>query len=125
MKQEDIIMEIRKICGNVNKIPAVGWHFIFNNRHIFFSINDNDGGMLRFCVPHIANAGDYDAERVYEAINDTNRKVKYVKAVRLDCDSVAINYDHRTSSDEKAEIVVRHILKVLDFGSVYLAKQLN
>ena len=125
MRQEDIIIEIRKICGSVKKMPVVGWHFVFNNRHIFFSTNDKDGGMLRFCVPHIANVGDFDLERVNEALNDTNRNVKYVKAVRLDCGSVAINYDHRASLDETAESIVKQIRRTLDFGSPYLVRQLE
>lgn len=35
MKQEVIVNEIRRMCGNVKFIPSLGWHFKYKNKCIF------------------------------------------------------------------------------------------
>lgn len=102
----------------------MGWHFIYNERH-FIYMTERDGGMIRFCVPHLIKTDKYDTERLSEAINETNRKVKFIKAVKLSCGSVSLDYDHKITSDETAEIIVPHIINVLDFASTYLLGKLG
>lgn len=124
MRQEEIVNEIRKKCKNVEFIPAMGWHFVYNRWHCFYMPEKNEG-MLRFCVPHLFKASEYENERLTEAINETNRNVKFIKAVILDCGSVSLDYDHKTTSDETAETIVPHIINALDFASNYLSTRLN
>ena len=81
--------------------------------------------MIRFCVPHLIKADEYDTEFLSEAINDTNRNVKFIKVVKLDCGSVSLNYDHKTVSDESADTIVPHIINALDFASNYLLNKLK
>lgn len=124
MRQEEIMNEIKKKCGNVEVLPAKGWHFIYNKRHYFYMIGKKEE-MIRFCVPHLIKASDYDEEQLTEAINETNRNVKFIKAVLLDCGSVSLNYDHKTTTDETAETIVPHIINALNFASNYLFNRLN
>lgn len=124
MRQEEIVNEIIKKCGNAEIIPSMGWHFMHNGRN-FFYITGNDDGMIRFCIPHLVKADEYDAAQLSEAINDTNRSVKYIKVVKLDCGSVSLNYDHKTSPDETAADIVSHIITALDFASAYLLNKLK
>lgn len=49
MKQEEIVNEIKKKCGNVEHLPSVGWHFYYNRRHYVYMDRKNDA-MLRICV---------------------------------------------------------------------------
>lgn len=124
MRKEEIVNEIKKKCGKVEMLPVIGWHFIYNTRH-FFYINSNDDGIVRFCIPHLVKTDEYDMEQLLDAINDTNRSVKFIKVVKLDCGSVSLEYDHKMISDEKVEFIVPHIIDVLDFASIYLLDRLN
>lgn len=124
MIQDEIVKEIRKKCNHVEMLPSMGWHFIYNERHFFYMVGKNDG-MIRFCVPHLVKADGYDAVQLSEAINDTNRNVKFIKAVKLDCGSVSLDYDHKTTPDENTEMIVPHIINALDFASTYLLNKLN
>ena len=124
MRQEEIVNEIRKKCGDVEKLPSMGWHFIYHERHFFF-IAGRDDGMIRFSIPHLAKASEYDAGLLAEAINETNRNVKFIKAVILDCGSVSLGYDHKANADESAETIVPHIINSLDFASTYLLNKLE
>lgn len=81
--------------------------------------------MIRFCIPYLANVNRSDARVVFEAINETNRNVKFIKAVKLNCGSVSLDYDHKTTSDESAETIVPHIINALDFASTYLLNKLK
>lgn len=124
MRQEEIVNEIRKKCGNVEALSDVGWHFIYNKRHYFYMDGKNKG-MLRFCMPHLVMAAEYDSGQVSEVINETNRNVKFIKAVILDNGSISLDYDHKTTSDEAAETIVPHIIDALDFASNYLLNKLR
>lgn len=124
MRKEEIVNEIKKKCGKVEMLPDIGWHFIYNTRH-FFYINSNDDGIVRFCIPHLVKTDEYDMEQLLDAINDTNRSVKFIKVVKLDCGSISLEYDHKMISDEKVEFIVPHIIDVLDFASIYLLDRLN
>ena len=81
--------------------------------------------MIRFCVPHLIKANEYNADLLTDAINETNRNVKFIKAVKLDCGSVSLDYDHKTISDESADTIVPHIINALDFASNYLLNKLK
>ena len=124
MKQEEIVNEIRKKCGSVELMPSMGWYFSYNGRHFFYLIGKDDG-MMRFCVPHLVKAEDYDMTLLAESINDTNRNVKFIKAVKLECGSVSLNYDHKMIENESARNIVPHIINALDFASSYLLSRLN
>ena len=124
MRQEEIVNEIRKKCGHVEMLPQVGWHFIYNDRHFFYMAGRSEG-MIRFCVPHLIQADEYDTEFLSEAINDTNRNVKFIKVVKLDCGSVSLSYDHKIISDDIAESIVPHMIHALDFASAYLLDKLR
>lgn len=124
MRQEEIVNEIIKKCGNAEIIPSMGWHFMYNERNLFY-ITGKDDGIIRFCIPHLVKADEYESAQLSEAINDTNRSVKFIKVIRLDCGSVSLNYDYKTSSHETAEAIVSHIITALDFASAYLLNRLE
>lgn len=124
MRQEEIVNEIRKMCGHVEMLPSMGWHFMYHERHFIYIVGRNKG-MVRICIPHLVKANEYDAEILSDAINETNRNVKFVKAVKLDCGSVALNYDYKTSPMESVEMTIPHIINVLDQASSYLLIKLE
>ena len=111
MRQEEIVNEIRKKCGHVEMLPSMGWHFIYHDRHFFYMTG--------------IKANEYNTELLSDAINETNRNVKFIKAVKLDCGSVSLDYDHKTTSDESADTIVPHIINALDFASTYLLNKLK
>lgn len=116
--------EIKKKCGNVEYLASAGWHFSYNQRHYIY-MDGKDADMLRFCVPHLVKTSQYDGDLLSEAINETNRKVKFIKAVLLDCGSVSLNYDHRTTSEDSADIIIPHIINALDFAASFLLEKLQ
>ena len=105
-------------CGNV----AVNGLAFYLPRQAFLLY---DWDMIRFCVPHLVKANEYNTELLSDAINETNRNVKFIKAVKLDCGSVSLDYDHKTTSDESADTIVPHIINALDFASTYLLNKLK
>lgn len=123
MRQDEIVNEIRKKCGHVEMLPSMGWHFIYHDRHFFYMTGRSEG-MIRFCIPYLVKTDRYDAKVVSEAINDTNRDVKFIKAVKLDSGNISLDYDHKATSDESAETIVPHIIDALDFASNYLLNKI-
>lgn len=123
-KQTDVVNEIRKMCANVDCMLPMGWHFMYNERHFFYVHSSNDF-VIRFCIPHLVMASDYDASRVTEDVNETNKNVKYIKVIILDGGSISLDYDHWVTEGERMGDIVPHIIKALDFASVFLINKLN
>ncbi len=124
MRQEEIVNEIRKKCGHVEMLPSMGWHFIYHERH-FFYMTGKDDGMIRFCIPCLTEADRYDTRVVSEAINKTNKNVKFVKVVKLDSGHISLDYDHKTTPEDSAATIIPHIIDTLDFASTYLLDKLK
>lgn len=124
MRHEEIVNEIRKKCGHVNTLPLIGWHFTYHGRYFVYLPGEKED-MIRFCIPYLAKADRYDARVVSDAINETNRNVRFIKAVKLDSGNISLDYDHKTASDESAETIVPHIINALDFASTYLLNKLK
>ncbi len=55
-----------------------------------------------------------------EAVNETNRNVKFIKALLSEKDDakVSLDYDHKITDLESAKDIVPHIIKTLDFAVV-------
>lgn len=120
----NVIMEIKKICKEVEFLPILGYHFMHHGHHLMY-IPDSREGVLRFCVPHLLKAEDYDKSKLVNAVNETNKEVKYVKVIILDNGSVSLNYDHKMAKQEKVHEIVPHIIRALDFASDYLTNKLK
>ena len=123
-KQEEIKQEIIKLCGNTNKVPAFGWHFVYNDLHYFY-VPDKEHKFVRFTIPHIIKVNDMDIKDVTDIINETNREVKFIKAVILENSSISISYDHKIADQENIGHIVYHIINTLDFASNYLMKKIK
>lgn len=126
MKQEEIVNEIRRMCGQTLPMPSLGWHFKYKEQ-VYIYVVGRDESMIRFCIPFIAGLSSYSKELLKEAVNDTNRNVKYIKALLSDKDEakVSLDYDHKITEKESAKDIVPHIIKSLDFAAKYLAKRTN
>lgn len=119
MNTVDVIEQVEKICDSKTEIGN-GW-YCFIYRHVqFVSIPDSKNGTIRFSIPHLAKGSDCDKEQLEAAINETNRKMKYVKALVLKNGSIAINYDHKINKHDKACDIVPHMVMSLYCASVYL-----
>ena len=126
MKQEEIVNEIRRMCGNVKFIPSLGWHFKYKEQ-VYFYVVGKDETMIRFCIPFVARLSSQDKELLKEAVNDTNRNVKYIKAMLLEKDEVkvSLDYDHKVAGNESAKEIVPHIIKALDFAVGYFKERVR
>ena len=122
MRQEEIVNEIRKKCGHV-EMPQVGC--TLSTTTGIFLHDRKKWGDDRFCIPHLIIANEYDKEQLTDAINNTNKNVKFIKAVKLDCGSVSLDDDHKMTSEESADTIVPHIINALDFASTYLLNKLK
>ena len=83
MKQEEIVNEIRRMCSQTIQMPSLGWHFKYNQQ-VYFYVVGKDEGMIRFCIPFVAGLSSNDKELLKEAVNETNRNVKFIKALFLE-----------------------------------------
>ena len=123
MKQEEIVNEIRRMCGQTILMPSLGWHFKYNGQ-VYFYVVGKDESMVRFCIPFVARLPLYDKELLKEAVNETNRNVKFIKALLSEKDDakVSLDYDHKITDLESAKDIVPHIIKSLDFAVGFLER---
>ena len=123
MKQEEIVNEIRQMCGQTILMPSLGWHFKYNGQ-VYFYVVGKDESMVRFCIPFVARLPLYDKELLKEAVNGTNRNVKFIKALLSEKDDakVSLDYDHKITDLESAKDIVPHIIKSLDFAVGFLER---
>ena len=123
MKQEEIVNEIRRMCGQTILMPSLGWHFKYNGQ-VYFYVVGKDESMVRFCIPFVARLPLYDKELLKEAVNETNRNVKFIKALlsKKDDAKVSLDYDHKITDIESAKDIVPHIIKSLDFAVGFLER---
>ena len=86
-----------------------------------------DESMIRFCIPFVAGLLSNDKELLKEAVNETNRNVKFIKALLSDKDEakISLDYDHKITDKESAKDIVPHIINALDFAVKYLMKSLR
>lgn len=126
MKQEEIVNEIRRLCGQTILMPSLGWHFKYKEQ-VYIYVVGKDVSMIRFCIPFVAGLLSNDKESLKEAVNETNRNVKFIKALLSDKDEVKISldYDHKITDKESAKDIVPHIINALDFAVKYLMKSLR
>lgn len=126
MKQEEIVNEIRQMCGQTILMPSLGWHFKYNGQ-VYFYVVGKDESMVRFCIPFVAGLPLYDKKLLKDAVNDTNRNVKFIKALLSEKDDakVSLDYDHKITDIESAKDIVPHIIKSLDFAVRYLEERVR
>lgn len=126
MKQEEIVNEIRRLCGQTIPMPFLGWHFKYNGQ-VFFYVVGKDESMIRFCIPFVAGLLSNDKELLKEAVNETNRNVKFIKALLSEKDDakVSLDYDHKITDQESVKDIVLHIIKSLDFAVRYLEERVK
>ena len=126
MKQEEIVNEIRQMCGQTILMPSLGWHFKYNGQ-VYFYVVGKDESMVRFCIPFVARLPLYDKELLKEAVNETNRNVKFIKALLSEKDDakVSLDYDHKITDQESAKDIVPHIIKTLAFAVGYFKERIR
>lgn len=126
MKQEEIVNEIRQMCGQTILMPSLGWHFKYNGQ-VYFYVVGKDESMIRFCIPFVAGLSSLDKELLKDAVNDTNRNVKYIKVLLSEKkeSKVSLDYDHKITDNESAKDIVPHIIKALDFAARYLMEKIK
>lgn len=81
--------------------------------------------MIRISIPHVVNSKEYKKDEVDSAVNETNREVKFIKAMVLNNGSISLNYDHRISNGEDIDEIVEHIITTLYIASEYLVLKLK
>ena len=122
--KDSVIKEIKRQCGKI-RVLNNGWcHFVYHHLHYLY-IPDDSNGMIRISIPHVVNCNEYKKVEVDSAVNETNREVKFIKAMVLNNGSVSLNYDHRISKDEDVMEIVEHIITTLYMASEYLVLKLK
>ena len=126
MKQEEFVNEIRRMCGQTILMPSLGWHFKYKEQ-IYIYVVGKDESMIRFCIPFVTGLLSNDKELLKEAVNETNRKVKFIKALLYEKDDakVSLDYDHKITDLESAKDIVPHIIKTLDFAVGYFKERVR
>lgn len=123
MKQEEIVNEIRRLCGQTILMPSLGWHFKYKEQ-VYIYVVGKDESMIRFCIPFVAGLSSQDKDLRKEVVNDTNRNVKFIKALLSEKNDakVSLDYDHKITDLESAKDIVPHIIKSLDFAVRFLER---
>ena len=122
--KDSIIEKIKRQCGKV-RVLNNGWcHFVYRHLHYLY-IPDDSNGMIRISIPHVVNSKEYKKDEVDSAVNETNREVKFIKAMVLNNCIISLNYDHRISNGEDIDEIVEHIITTLYIASEYLVLKLK
>ena len=122
--KDPVIEEIKRQCGKI-RVLNNGWcHFVYHHLHYLY-IPDDSNGMIRISIPHVVNSNEYKKVEVDSAVNETNREVRFIKAMVLNNGSVSLNYDHWISKDENVMEIVEHIITTLYMASEYLVLKLK
>lgn len=126
MKQEEFVNEIRRMCGQTILMPSLGWHFKYKEQ-VYIYVVGKDESMIRFCIPFVTGLLSNDKELLKEAVNETNRKVKFIKALLSEKDDakVSLDYDHKITDLESAKDIVPHIIKTLAFAVGYFKERIR
>ena len=126
MKQEEFVNEIRRMCGQTIPTPSLGWHFKYKEQ-VYIYVVGKDESMIRFCIPFVTGLLSNDKELLKEAVNETNRKVKFIKALLSEKDDakVSLDYDHKITDLESAKDIVPHIIKTLAFAVGYFKERIR
>ena len=122
--KEQVVEEIKRMCGKVRMLNNGWYHFVYKHLH-FVNIPDENNNMIRISIPHICKDVEYGKKKLEKAINETNREVKYIKAMILGNGSISLNYDHKISDGERACDIVPHMIKTLYYASEYLMFKLQ
>ena len=114
------------MCGQTIPTPSLGWHFKYKEQ-IYIYVVGKDESMIRFCIPFVTGLLSNDKELLKEAVNETNRKVKFIKALLSEKDDakVSLDYDHKITDLEYAKDIVPHIIKTLDFAVGYFKERVR
>ena len=122
--KDQVIEEIKRQCGKV-RVLNNGWcHFVYHHLHYLY-IPDDTNGIIRLSIPHVVNSKEYKKEEVDSAVNETNREVKFIKAMILNNGSITLNYDHRISYGENIREIIEHIIRTLYIATEYLILKLK
>ena len=126
MKQEEIVNEIRRLCGQTILMPSLGWHFKYKEQ-VYIYVVGKDESMIRFCIPFVTGLLSNDKELLKEAVNETNRKVKFIKALLSEKDDakVSLDYDHKITDLEYAKDIVPHIITAIEINNRYIKARVS
>ena len=122
--QKHIIEEIRCRYGRVDNVLPAGWHFMFNQRHYLF-LPSPRADMARICIPHLALRRGCGVAQLSDAVNATNRSVRFVKAMTLENGAVAINYDFHVFENHCVGEVVARVVQALDYAAGFFEERVN
>lgn len=124
MKNEDIVYQLEKICGNVVFLKN-GW-IGFMYRHLkFVNIPDPHSNTIKMVVPYVTKIGKYDQDSLEKAINDANREVKYIKLFFQKDGNVSMRYDYKIIGGVTAAAIVKHMLETMYMASEYFMFKLQ
>lgn len=113
---------IRRKCGRLG-ILSGGWRlFSFNGRQ-YICTTDNDG-LLQLSIPYLLDSGEYEPDAVARAVNDTNRRVRFIKALLLESGAVSLVCDHLVMDAATAAGIADRIIDTLDKAAYYFVEQL-
>lgn len=122
--KDQVTEEIKRLCGKVRMLNN-GWcYFVCHHLHYLY-IPDETHGMIRISIPHVVNSKEYNREVVDVAVNETNKTVKFTKAMVLNNGSISLNYDHRINNGDDVGEIVEHIIESLYIASEYFVMNLE
>ena len=83
--------------------------------------------MLPFCTPFFSGILSIYEKLLKEAVNETNKNVKFIKSLLSEKDDakVSLDYDHKITDKDSAKDIVPHIIKTLDFAVRYLEERVK
>ena len=124
--RNEIIKAIKKLAYNFSYITGLDWWYFSYDKYQMVYIPDANSDTIRICIPHYDKLENYDFQLLISAINEINRKVKYVKIVVLKNGSISVNYDHKYCNiNNNIDAILPHILDSLCFAANTLKAELS
>ncbi|MBQ7310500.1 MAG: hypothetical protein IJW88_03130 [Alistipes sp.] len=121
---DEVVTSLKELAGDVNYFAIVNWwQCVYKGHHIVYKPN-TDNQTIRMCLLFYHRADSFDYQTLVTAINQTNREVRYIKAVILRNGCISINYDYRYDDRCDINAIIKHILEALYFAAEYLQDKL-
>lgn len=111
MKEEKVIQSLKEMGFNPEQLDTHVHVFTFEeNPFVLFS--DDDDETLRITIPNILDIDENNELAVYEAMNEINLSIKYIKLCKFG-DSVWCFHEQRHDEDDDLEDLIRFSILLL------------
>lgn len=121
--KEKILEALKALGFQLEKIDDIGYDFFYEGKHYLYMYSEDDENFLNLAIPAVQDI-DKDDITPYKVMDTINSSQKYIKAYDF-FDSMWLFYERELIGDEDLKKVLAKMILRLEYGYVFLHKQLS